>query len=398
MTIVSLGLAPDDQSGSFRGDYIGNAGILEPAPLVPAMPLRGESGGGGTHMVAPSAEMRRLQVEDSAIPLETWKHIETYKGFKIEVLRRPNDFPLFRGVQYVPGQTASHTTGTYLDRTKAYSDVDKLAARENTLLPDVPIKGPLQKPTLNNQWVLVEDYKGLRIEKDNLGSHFRVTQMHIIPNGEMTQNSVRGGFPTVEDARNFIDSLANAPIKRQTLLQSGIARDRLATQRANFRSRLNRLKTEWGPEGRVQTYKGVRILRAHRKISGPDGEKVTVPIYRTKQRLVGVRQTGPEGVSGLGVTEPAGIVEAETLDQIKQLIDTHPLAPNERGEPDGIGPAFESIRVQQLPGELDIPLDAPLHNIDPALPVASIPEMLRQHRGKIALGVLALGALFLHRR
>lgn len=123
--------------------------------------------------------------------------------------------------------------------------------------------------------------------------------------------------------------------------------------------KLARIRQEWGKTGHVETYHGVRIFRGKRNIQTPDGKKITVPFYYTKQKLKGVGN-GPAPLEGYLAADQMnndlamvdGQAETETLDDMKALIDTHPLKEGETiAKDEGPGPAAGTITVQALPGE-----------------------------------------------
>ena len=123
--------------------------------------------------------------------------------------------------------------------------------------------------------------------------------------------------------------------------------------------KLARIRAEWGRTGHVETYKGVRIFRGKRNIKTPDGNKITIPFYYTKQRLKGVNngQAPLEGYLGQNnmnnhLAMVDGKAETETLDDMKAIIDTHPIAETDRPSLDeGPGPAAGAVAVEALPGE-----------------------------------------------
>jgi hypothetical protein len=130
--------------------------------------------------------------------------------------------------------------------------------------------------------------------------------------------------------------------------------------REAWRARLKRARGQWGKTGHVETYHGVKIFRGKRNLTGPDGEKITVPVYYTKQRLTGIKTRVPsdqaqplEGLGrGDGAEATASVAEADTIEAMKATIDEHPLAPSEKpAGPDALGPAAKTERVEALPGE-----------------------------------------------
>lgn len=134
--------------------------------------------------------------------------------------------------------------------------------------------------------------------------------------------------------------------------------------------RLDQAKTNWGPAGHVETFHGVKIFRGKRNITSPDGTKVTVPFYYTKQRLQVAKGTAPAAgkvalgsmVGGLGseIALTASTVEAETLNDIKALVESHPLAADEKPAKEGPGPAAILETRKVLPGEAGTKPEAPV--------------------------------------
>lgn len=181
--------------------------------------------------------------------------------------------------------------------------------------------------------------------------------------------------------------------------KSGPGSEIAQAKRRAWGLRLEKAKRQWGKTGHVETYKGVRILRKKKVIPGPDGERVTVPVFVTDRqlgaqirspqldrtlpaasdaelpvqgkdrtllsqvasllpaaaadRLRHATQMIPAGVQGLGYVDGA-VVESETVELLRQEIDGRGLATGVQPapEPDGPGPAAGSTPVEALPGEV----------------------------------------------
>lgn len=254
--------------------------ISAPPPAIRTITVA--PGGGGSQASAPGAQaplIRQAAVAARTIQIG-WHQVDTYKGWKIEQLDRPDANPKYRAVwgqEKTPVRDAPNMT---------YQDVDKTA--------DAP----------------------------------RVDFTRNMPGGKGLPDSVRARkVPTEQE----------------------------------WRLRLEQSRKEWGKTGHVETFHGVRIYRGKRNMVGPDGKKVTVPVYYTKQKLMGVQSTKGGVMEGLGLIHGLGAeedptsmatVEALSLDEIKTSINEHPLAPTETPAPDeGPGPAAGNVELDILPGE-----------------------------------------------
>jgi hypothetical protein len=132
-----------------------------------------------------------------------------------------------------------------------------------------------------------------------------------------------------------IDATADAPRVDYT---RNLPPDAPAADQAAWQTKLETGRRNWGPAGHVQTYKGVKIFRGKRNEGGPNGEKVTVPVYYTKDKLV------TSGVQGLGAVPPA---EAMTLEEIQRLVD----GTGTQATGEAAGKAAATTPVEALPGE-----------------------------------------------
>lgn len=214
-------------------------------------------------------------------------------------------------------------------------------------------------------------------------------------------------------------------------------------------------KANWGKDGLVETYKGVRIFRRKITLTGPDGQVVTMPQFYTEQKLatkahnattlrpdnpavrLEVTDTDAElpqvaictalptpvdprlpapvmtdaGVGHLGKgnlhAEHWGAIEAAqsaagttvvapTLAEMKTAIAQRGLAPGQPIAPDnGPGPAAGTEPIASLPGEQAAPSDQPVD--EEAGSSNAITNMFRGENLKktLTVGGLAVAGLIL---
>lgn len=325
--MTTFNLADYSKSTTFEGDYVGElatemeAGMTVPAPRNSA-----------------TLAVQRLNPSKSLLR-STHARMSGWHG-KTPVL----DYPYSRALQ-------AHAGGGGLQR--AFQAASAPRIREVTAAAE-----DMQAPG----WRNIGNYKGFLVQQYR--SPFNQTLYRGVWGQEATPSRVN---PV--DTHQDIDRTADAPrvgFTRNLPGGRGIPEDVQARHRSQnitamnlVGQRLSRVRSQWGRTGHVETYRGVRIFRGKRNIKIPDGGKITVPFFYTTQKLKGILP-GAAQVEGYLAADAMnnnlsmvdGPAETETLEQMRTIIDTHPLKEGVAPALDeGPGPAAGATSVEALPGE-----------------------------------------------
>lgn len=325
--MTTFNLADYSNRTVFEGDYVGDlAAEMEAGMTIPAS------------RTTATLPLQRLNPSKSLL-LSTHARMSGWNGQSPTL-----DYPYSQALQ-------THAGGGGLQR--AFQAASAPRIREASAAAE-----DMQAPG----WRNVGNYKGFLVQE------YRSPFQRPLYRGVWGQEATPARANPV-DTHQDIDRTADAPrvgFTRNLPGGQGIPDDvRSRRQSQNITvlnligQRLSRVRNQWGRTGHVETYRGVKIFRGKRNIKIPDGGKITVPFYYTKQKLKGVLP-GTATVEGYLTADNLnndlammdGPVEAETLEEMRTLIDTHPIKEGVAPALDeGPGPAAGTIEVQALPGE-----------------------------------------------
>lgn len=306
--------------------------------------------------------------------------VEVYKDFRIyEMLPVGSAVPKYIGIDQFGNRTEMASTPADAKKTIDSQMPGNVPVVIQTSTPPggggttgvAPIVAATAGAGIPNPgWHQIDTYKGWKILK--LVSPLEQPKYRAVWGNEVTPVKSNPTL-TYQD----VDRTADRPrttITRMTPDGSGLpdsVRSRawdqglMPAKLDDWKARLQTARNNWGPSGLVMTHQGIRIYRGFRNIKGPGGDKVTVPVFYTKQKMVGVPSEpgqkedvlqGYLPMGGMGAdTDSVGApstVEASGVAQMLDKLNQLSLAPGEAPAPEsGPGPASETLKVDTLPGE-----------------------------------------------